>query len=107
MVSAPAIRTRDLTKYYGTVRGVDGVDLDVAPGSIVGFLGPNGSGKTKVLRMLVGLITPTRGSGEILGADVATSSPSARSYLGYLPPSSGTPTTPHLHLIQRMPYAHA
>lgn len=89
MVSAPAIRTRDLTKYYGTVRGVDGVDLDVAPGSIVGFLGPNGSGKTTVLRMLVGLITPTRGSAEILGADVATSPPSVRSSLGYLPGTLG------------------
>ena len=89
MASAPAIRTRDLTKYYGTVRGVEGVDLEVAPGSIVGFLGPNGSGKTTVIRMLVGLISPTRGSAEILGSDVATSRPSVRAPLGYLPGTLG------------------
>lgn len=89
MVSAPAIRTRDLTKYYGTTRGVEGVEMDVAPGSIVGFLGPNGSGKTTVLRMLVGLISPTRGCAEVFGADVATSPPSVRSALGYLPGTLG------------------
>ena len=89
MVCAPAIRTRSLTKYYGRTLGVDSVSLEVRPGEIVGFLGPNGSGKTTVIRMLMGLIKPTSGHSEIFGLDSAKSPPSARSSVGYLPGSLG------------------
>lgn len=79
------IRTADLTKFYGDHLGVEGVTFDVAAGEVVGFLGPNGSGKTTVLRMLVGLISITRGHAWLFGRDVRSAGPSVRAELGYLP----------------------
>lgn len=62
------IRTRGLTKRYrGGQLAVDGLDLTVPGGSVFGFLGPNGSGKTTTIRMLMGLIDPTSGTAEVLG----------------------------------------
>jgi ABC-2 type transport system ATP-binding protein len=89
MVSAPAIRTCSLTKWYGRSLGVDSVSFDVQPGETVGFLGPNGSGKTTVMRMLMGLISPSTGNAEIFGADVATSRSTVRAAIGYLPGTLG------------------
>jgi ABC-2 type transport system ATP-binding protein len=66
-----AIRTHALTKVYGGRTVVDHVDLLVPRGSISGFVGPNGAGKTTTLRMLLGLVRPTHGDGEVLGASVA------------------------------------
>ncbi len=68
--TAAAIRTVGLTKRYGSVTAVDGIELDVPPGDIYGFLGPNGSGKTTTVRMLLGLVLPTRGTVEVLGAPI-------------------------------------
>ena len=66
--AAPAIRTRGLTKRFpGGQVAVDAVDLDVPRGAVYGFLGPNGSGKTTTIRMLLGLVAPTAGSHELLG----------------------------------------
>jgi ABC-2 type transport system ATP-binding protein len=65
-----AIRTVGLTKRYGSVTAVDGIELDVQPGDIYGFLGPNGSGKTTTVRMLLGLVLPTSGTVEVLGAPI-------------------------------------
>ena len=65
-----AIRTVGLTKRYGSVTAVGGIDLDVQPGDIYGFLGPNGSGKTTTVRMLLGLVLPTAGTVEVLGARI-------------------------------------
>ncbi len=62
-----AIRTEGLTKRFGSVHAVDGVGLRVADGDRYGFLGPNGSGKTTTVRMLLGLVAPTSGSLELLG----------------------------------------
>jgi ABC-type multidrug transport system ATPase subunit len=62
-----ALASRALTKQYGRQLAVDGIDLEVPTGSIYGFLGPNGSGKTTTIRMLLGLIQPTDGSYEVLG----------------------------------------
>ncbi|WP_425359135.1 ABC transporter ATP-binding protein [Actinoalloteichus spitiensis] len=62
-----AARTRGLRKVYGSTVAVDGVDLDVPAGSVLGMLGPNGSGKTTTIRMLLGLTAPTSGSVELLG----------------------------------------
>jgi ABC-type multidrug transport system ATPase subunit len=61
------IRTRGLTKRYGAVVAVDGLDLDVPEGDVYGFLGPNGSGKTTTVRMLLGLVLATSGSIELVG----------------------------------------
>jgi ABC-2 type transport system ATP-binding protein len=63
----PVIRTRGLTKRYGELRAVDGVDLEVGEGDVYGFLGANGSGKTTTVRMLLGLVLPTSGQAEVLG----------------------------------------
>ncbi len=62
------ILTRGLVKRYGRLRAVDGIDLDVRDGDIYGFLGANGSGKTTTVRMLLGLVLPTSGEIELLGA---------------------------------------
>ncbi|WP_066361482.1 ABC transporter ATP-binding protein [Herbidospora mongoliensis] len=68
-MNAPAIATRGLTKRFpGGQIAVDGVDLAVPGGSVYGFLGPNGSGKTTTIRMLLGLITPTGGTSALFGA---------------------------------------
>jgi ABC-type multidrug transport system ATPase subunit len=61
------IRTTGLTKRFGRVRAVEDVDLDVGEGEIYGFLGPNGSGKTTTVRMLLGLVLATSGTIEVMG----------------------------------------
>lgn len=65
--AAAAIETRGLRKHFGDVPAVDGIDLHVPVGSVFGFLGPNGSGKTTTIRVLLGLINPTGGSWELFG----------------------------------------
>jgi ABC-2 type transport system ATP-binding protein len=64
------VQTRGLTKHFGPVRAVDGVDLRVHRGEVYGFLGPNGSGKTTTIGMLLGLIHPTAGQAELFGQKV-------------------------------------
>jgi ABC-type multidrug transport system ATPase subunit len=66
-VSEYAVQTRNLTKVYGGVRAVDGLNLSVRRGEVYGFLGPNGAGKTTTLRMLLGLIRATSGRASVLG----------------------------------------
>ncbi|HEX6219729.1 MAG TPA: ABC transporter ATP-binding protein [Acidimicrobiia bacterium] len=80
-----AIRTKNLTKYYGRSRGVVGVDLEVPRGMVVGFLGPNGAGKTTTMRLLMDLIRPSTGRAEVLGLDVRTHTIEIRRRVGYLP----------------------
>jgi ABC-2 type transport system ATP-binding protein len=72
---AIVLRTRTLTKRYGTRIAVDQLSVETRRGEIFGFLGPNGAGKTTTIRMCLGLITPTVGSVEILGHDVAREGP--------------------------------
>jgi ABC-2 type transport system ATP-binding protein len=67
----PAIRVRGLTKRYGEIQAVAGVDFDVAPGEIFGLLGPNGAGKTTTVEILEGLRAPDGGEVTVLGIDVA------------------------------------
>jgi ABC-2 type transport system ATP-binding protein len=66
--TAPAIRTANLTKTYGSRNAVDGVSIEVPTGVIAGFVGPNGAGKTTTIRMLLALVHPTAGHVEVLGA---------------------------------------
>src|SRR3954452_12751412 len=73
MTENPVIRTRGLTKRYGELRAVDGVDLDVGEGDVYGFLGANGSGKTTTVRMLLGLVLPTSGTADVLGLPMPAS----------------------------------
>ena len=68
---SPAIRVRGLTKRYGDVQAVAGVDFDVAAGEIFGLLGPNGAGKTTTVEILEGLRAPDDGEVTVLGIDVA------------------------------------
>lgn len=80
-----AIRTYRLTKYYGKSRGIENLSLEVKEGEIFGFLGPNGAGKTTTIRLLLGLLIPTRGSAKIFGKDVVRDSLSIRNEIGYIP----------------------
>ena len=70
-MSDAAITTHGLTKHFGSTVALDDVDLEVRRGEVFGYLGPNGAGKTTTLRLLLGLIRPTRGTAEVLGIDVA------------------------------------
>jgi ABC-2 type transport system ATP-binding protein len=78
------IVTRGLTKRFGGVLAVDGVDLDVAEGERYGFLGPNGSGKTTTVRMLLGLVFATSGEIELLGHPVPANAAAALADVGSL-----------------------
>ena len=80
-----AIETQGLTKYYGSVRGVEDLDLAVLPGEVYGFLGPNGAGKTTTLRLLLDLLHPDRGSAAIFGRDVHRERAGIHREIGYLP----------------------
>jgi ABC-2 type transport system ATP-binding protein len=80
----PAVRMRGLTKRFGPVLALDGLDLDVPRGSIFGLLGPNGAGKTTTIRILTGLARATAGSASIAGVSVADDRPALRSRIGYL-----------------------
>ena len=79
-----ALETRQLTRYYGRVRGIENVDLNVEPGEIFGLLGPNGAGKTTTIRLLLDFIRPTSGSARLLGLDSRRDSKQIRSRVGYL-----------------------
>ena len=80
-----AVQTRGLSKSYDGVHAVDAIDLAVPRQSVFGFLGPNGAGKTTTMKMLLGLIHPTSGSGEIFGLDIVNDSSEVRRHIGYLP----------------------
>ncbi|HTO48418.1 MAG TPA: ABC transporter ATP-binding protein [Burkholderiales bacterium] len=82
--AALAIEVRGLTKRYGGRAVVDHVDLAVPRGRIVGFLGPNGSGKTTTIRMICGLLTPDEGSGTTLGLDLRTRAAEIKRRVGYM-----------------------
>ncbi len=83
-MSDPVIQVRGLTRYFGGKCAVDSLDIDVPRGCIFGFLGRNGSGKTTAVRMLLGLLEPTRGSCSILGRDSMALTPAVRERVGYL-----------------------
>jgi ABC-2 type transport system ATP-binding protein len=79
-----AITARDLARRFGTNWAVDGIDLDVPRAQIYGFLGPNGSGKSTTIRMLCGLLVPTRGTVNVLGHSVPRDAELVRRRLGYM-----------------------
>lgn len=77
-----AIHTDNLTRHFGPVKAVDGLTFAVPAGSVFGFLGPNGSGKTTTIRLLLGLLEPTGGRAEVLGLDVRTQASEIRAQAG-------------------------
>ncbi len=79
------VETAALSKSYGEANAVDSIDLRVPRNSVFGFLGPNGAGKTTTMKMLLGLIRPTSGSGSVFGLDIVGDSPQLRRRIGYLP----------------------
>lgn len=79
----PAIEVQELTKQFGKFTAVDRVSFAVQPGEIFGFLGPNGSGKTTTIRILLGILRPTSGLGRVLGYDIHTQAEAIRPQVGY------------------------
>ncbi len=82
--ATPVIRTEGLTKVFGRVRALDGLDLTVQPGEVHGFLGPNGAGKSTTIRVLLGLMKPTSGHAELFGSDPWRDAPRLHARLAYV-----------------------
>jgi ABC-2 type transport system ATP-binding protein len=80
----PAVRTEGLSKRYGSVDALAGLDLEISEGEIVGYLGPNGAGKTTTIRLMLGLIQPSAGRAEIFGLDCQRQPVEAHRHLGYV-----------------------
>jgi ABC-2 type transport system ATP-binding protein len=79
------INTENLSRSFGEVHALKSLDLRVPQKSIFAFLGPNGAGKTTTIKLLLGLLKPTRGSGKIFGRDIVHDSVDIRAKIGYLP----------------------
>ncbi len=79
------IRTQGLTKNFGALRAVDGLDLDIAQGEFFAFLGPNGAGKTTTIKMLAGLLKPGAGSVRVAGYDIQREPAAAKRLISYVP----------------------
>ena len=88
-LEAPAVLTHGLTKRFGRLVAVKGLDLAVEPGQVFGFLGLNGAGKTTTIRMLLDLLRPSAGRAAILGHDCQSDSVAARALVGYMPGEPG------------------
>ena len=79
-----AIEARGLSKHFGDLAAVSELDLDVPRAQIYGFLGPNGSGKSTTIRMLCGLLTPTKGSANVLGTEIPGDTRTLKPKIGYM-----------------------
>ena len=82
---ANVIQLRGLTKHFGDLVAVDGVDLEIPKGEIFGLLGPNGAGKTTIIRMLGGLTLPTTGGATVLGLDIVKDTRAVKGRIGVVP----------------------
>lgn len=83
-MSLPVIYVENLTRRFGDFVAVDHINFEVNEGEVVGYLGPNGSGKTTTIRMLLGLLAPTEGEATVLGYDVHRQSEEVRARVGYM-----------------------
>ncbi|MCL5098421.1 MAG: ABC transporter ATP-binding protein [Candidatus Omnitrophica bacterium] len=83
--AGPAVQTFGLTRYYGSLVALNGLDLVVNKGDLFGFIGSNGAGKTTTLRILATFLEPTAGRAEILGHDIVRSADAVRRLIGYMP----------------------
>ena len=84
MKKSTIISVQGLTKKFGDFTAVDGISFDVQQAEIFGFLGPNGSGKTTTIRMMLGLLQPTEGRVELLGIDIGKEARKVRNRIGYM-----------------------
>lgn len=84
MSKIPVIEINGMSKSYAGKRVVDNVSLSIDKGEVVGFLGPNGSGKTTTMRMMCGLVTPDCGSGRCLGYDLKKDAHVIKPLVGYM-----------------------
>lgn len=84
-----AIQAQKLTRRFGHLTAVDGMDLQVTSGQFFGFLGPNGAGKSTTIKMLTGLLAPTSGSIELLGLDFVAHSVDVKRQIGVVPEGMG------------------
>ena len=85
-----AVQLRGLAKFYGPMRALGGIDLDVEAGQIFGLVGPNGAGKTTTLRILATLLPPSAGSARVCGVDVTVRPNRVRRVIGYMPDTFGS-----------------
>ncbi len=83
------IRTRNLTRRFGALTAVDGLNLEVARGEVFGLIGPDGAGKTTTLRMLAALLDPTGGEAWVSGHNVAAEPDAVKDRIGYMPQRFG------------------
>lgn len=79
------IEIKNLTKFYGKNRGIEGVNLKVSKGEIFGFIGPNGAGKSTTIKLLLNMIFPTSGEAKILGLDSVMDTTKIKESIGYVP----------------------
>jgi ABC-2 type transport system ATP-binding protein len=84
MAPTTVIRVEGLTKRFGEFTAVDNVTFEVRQGEVVGYLGPNGSGKTTTIRMLCGILSPSAGSAEVMGIDVLRDPDGVKRHIGYM-----------------------
>ncbi len=83
-MTEPVIKAVQLSRHFGSLKAVDGLDLEIAKGQIYGFLGPNGSGKTTAIRMLTGLLAPSSGTVRVLGLELPQEAEALRRRIGYM-----------------------
>src|ERR1700739_411766 len=83
------IRTEKLTRRFGNLTAVDGIDLQVTAGQFFGFLGPNGAGKSTTIKILTGLLAPTSGSMQLFGVDFAENPVEVKRQIGVVPEGMG------------------
>src|ERR1700735_5730132 len=88
-MSEPAILTENLTRTFGALTAVDGINLSVTAGQFFGFLGPNGAGKSTTIKMLNGLLAPTSGRIRLLGIDFAADPVEVKRQIGVVPEGMG------------------
>src|SRR5512133_3243479 len=81
----PAVQTYKLTRLYGAVAALQGLDLTVNKGDLFGFIGSNGAGKTTTLRILATFLSPSAGTAQVLGHDVVRDADAVRHVIGYMP----------------------
>jgi ABC-2 type transport system ATP-binding protein len=101
-----AIVTEKLTRRFGDLTAVEGIDLQVATGQFFGFLGPNGAGKSTTIKMLTGLLAPTSGRMELLGLDFSSNNIEVKRQIGVVPEGMGLferlTGSEYLHFVGRM-----
>src|ERR1700693_6469924 len=101
-----AIQTQKLTRKFGNLTAVDGVDLQVTAGQFFGFLGPNGAGKSTAIKVLTGLLAPTSGRMQLLGLDFSSHTMEVKRQIGVVPEGMGLferlTGAEYLHFVGRM-----